>query len=141
MARRISILLLLAGIAGCTDVARWMRQYTYPPDFRYVERDQLRSAMWQLAYHSRELNRVMGVTDNQPPDRAAVIAQLQAMEQAASRLDTTGSRTNHPLIDMNLAKFRRDLRFAREAVERDPPNYLLASHLSGACVYCHGRKD
>ena len=39
---------------------------------------------------------------------------------------------------MNLPNFRQDLRTAREAIERDPPNFLLAGPLTGACIYCHG---
>ncbi|MDH3445909.1 MAG: hypothetical protein OEN50_18435, partial [Deltaproteobacteria bacterium] len=128
---RVKICLALSCflIAGCADFARWVRQYTYPPDFRYIERDQLRSTMWQLAYHSRELNREMGITEKQQPDRAEIVTHLQAMEQAAARLDTTGWPSNHPLVDMNLPNFRRDIKFAREAVERDPPNYVLADHV------------
>ena len=67
-----------------------------------------------------------------------IIENLQAMERAAGQLDQSGWPTNHPLIDMNLTKFLRDIRFARESVERDPPNFLLAGPLMGACVYCHG---
>ena len=137
---RTCLALLCFAIAGCADVARRVRQYTYPPEFRYIERDQLRSAMWQLAYHSRELNRVMGITEKQPPDRAEIVTHLQGMEQAAAGLDTSGWPSNHPLVDMNLPNFRRDIKLAREAVERDPPNYLLAGHVGGACVYCHGSR-
>jgi hypothetical protein len=127
--------------AGCSHFTRWVRQYTYPPDFRYIERDQLRSTMWQLAYHSRELNRLMRLAEKQQPERAEILTQLRGMEQAAEKLNTSGWPSNHPLVDMNLPNFRRDIKFAREAIERDPPNYLLASHISGACAYCHGPKQ
>lgn len=141
MRAKIAFALLCFAIAGCADFARWVRQYTYPPDFRYIERDQLRAAMWQLAYHSRELNRVLVITETRQPDRAAIVTHLSGMEQAAARLDTTGWPSNHPLVDMNLPNFRRDIEFARKAVEREPPNYLLASHVGGACVYCHGPRN
>ncbi len=138
---KIVFVLMCFVIAACADVARRVRQYTYPPDFRYIERDQLRSTMWQLAYHSRELNRVIAITEKRPPDRSAIVTHLSGMEQAAARLDTSGWPSNHPLVDMNLPNFRRDVKLAREAVERDPPNYLLASHVSSACVYCHGSRQ
>jgi hypothetical protein len=141
MRAKIGLALLCVLITGCADFARWLRQYTYPPDFRYIERDQLRSTMWQLAYHSRELNRLMGLTEKQQPDRAEIVTQLRGMEQAVEKLDTSGWPSNHPLVDMNLPNFKKDIQFALEAVEREPPNYLLASHLTGACVYCHGRRD
>ena len=94
--------------------------------------------MWQLAYHSRELGRLVRETDAPQRRRAEIIEQLRAMESAAARLDQSGWPSNHPLIDMNLPNFRQDLRTAREAIERDPPNFLLAGPLTGACIYCHG---
>ena len=115
-----------------------MRRRTYPPDFRYLTREEVGSAMGELAYHTRELNRLMGGSENPLQRRSEIIENLQAMERAAGQLDQSGWPTNHPLIDMNLTKFLRDIRFARESVERDPPNFLLAGPLMGACVYCHG---
>jgi hypothetical protein len=123
---------------GCADVARWLRQYTYPPEFRYIERDDVRSTMRELAFHSRELNQLIKTSDGSQAQRAEIIMHLRAMEQAAEKLDQSGWPTNHPLIDMNLPNFRRDLKFAREAIEREPPNFLLAGPVTGACIYCHG---
>jgi hypothetical protein len=123
---------------GCADVARWVRQYTYPPEFRYIERDEVRSTMRELASHSRELNQLIKSSDGPQAQRGEIVMHLRAMEEAAQKLDQSGWPTNHPLIDMNLPNFRRDLRFAREAVEREPPNFLLAGPVTGACIYCHG---
>jgi len=123
---------------GCTDVARWLRQYTYPPEFRYIERDDVRATMRELAAHSRELNQLIKSNDGPQAQRAEIVMHLHAMEEEAQKLDQSGWPTNHPLIDMNLPSFRRDLRLAREAVEREPPNFLLAGPVTGACIYCHG---
>ena len=125
-------------LSGCEGAAKQVRQYTYPPDFRYITREELRSTMWQLAYHSRELNQLMRGPDTPQQHRAEIIEQLRAMESAAARLSQSGWPSNHPLIEMNQARFRQDIRTAREAVERDPPNYLLVAPVTGACVYCHG---
>jgi hypothetical protein len=133
--------LLCWALIGCADLARRVRQYTYPPDFRYIERDQLRSTMWQLAFHWRELNRLLGLAEKQEPERAEIIAHLRSMEQAAEKLGGTGWPSNHPLLDMHLPAFRQNIKFAREAVERESPNYLLAGQVSGACAYCHGPRD
>lgn len=94
--------------------------------------------MWQLAFHSRELDRLIRSPETPLKNRSEILDQLVAMERAAEKLDRSGWPTNHPLIDMNLSNFRRDIRLAREAAERDPPNFMLASPLAGACVYCHG---
>jgi len=84
---RLLLLMMIAlQLSGCSDVARWVRQYT------------------------------------------------------TEKLDQSGWPTNHPKVEMNLPTFRRDVKFAREAIEREPPNYLLAATATGACVLCHGRK-
>lgn len=124
-------------LLGCAGFARWLRQYTYPPDFRYIEREQLRSAMWQLAHHVRELDREIESAETQDR-RKEIVAHLAGMDAAVATLDSTGWPSNHPLVDMNLARFRRDIRLAREAAERDPPSLVLARSLTAACVYCHG---
>jgi hypothetical protein len=135
---RLLVLIYVCGqLLGCAGFARWLRQYTYPPDFRYIEREQLRSAMWQLAYHVRELDREVDAAKAQDR-RKEIIVQLAGMDAAVATLDSSGWPSNHPLIDMNLEKFRQDIRLAREGVERDPPNLVLAHSLTGACVYCHG---
>jgi hypothetical protein len=131
-------LILAAQLIGCADSARWLRRYTYPPDFRYIEREQLRSAMWQLARHVRDLDQDIQSPSAPEQHRKDIIEHLDGMEAAARSLDTAGWPSNHPLIDMNMPKFRQDIRQARDAVERDPPNYAIAYSLTGACVYCHG---
>jgi len=139
MSYRLAFVTLIAfQFFGCADVARWVRQYTYPPEFRYIELDDVRATMRELAAHSRELNQLIKSSDGLQAQRSEIISHLGAMEQAAGKLDQSGWPTNHPLIDMNLPSFRRDIKFAREAIEREPPNYLLAGPVTGACVYCHG---
>jgi len=130
--------LMMLQLTGCADFARWVRQYTYPSEFRYVERDDVRSAMRQLAFHSRELNQLIQSDDASEQRRSEILVHLRAMEAAAEKLDQSGWPTNHPMIEMNLPKFRRDLKFAREAIEREPPNYPFVGPVTGACIYCHG---
>ena len=138
----IKILLVLGFVApqalGCSDIARSVRPYTYPPEFRYITREELRSSMQQLAFHVHQLHYLMRSNETMPQDRGEIIEHLRGMEQSAESLDHSGWPTNHPLIGMNLPNFRRDIKFARESLEREPPNYLIANTLTGACVYCHG---
>ena len=61
-----------------------MRRYTYPPDFHYITQEQLRSTMWELAYHSRELNRLVSSPETAQLHRTEIVEQLGAMEQARS---------------------------------------------------------
>ena len=125
-------------LCGCADFARWVRQYTYPPEFRYIERDELRSEMRQLASHSRALNQLVQSGEGPQAHRTEILTHVRAMEKSAEKLDQSGWSSNHPKLDMNLPRFRTDLRLAREAVESEPANFSLAASVSGACVYCHG---
>jgi hypothetical protein len=138
-------LLVLIGVAllgslstACTDVPALLRRHTYPPNFKYIDRTQLRSAMWQLAEAATALDSVMrqpGAID--PARRAEALRLLTEMIAAASTLQTQGRPTNHPLISEHLEGFERDLVQARIGVEAEPPNYYLAGTVSGACLTCH----
>ncbi|HEX6174848.1 MAG TPA: hypothetical protein VF089_12595 [Candidatus Binatia bacterium] len=124
---------------SCANFAGRVREYTYPPAFHYITDQQLRSTMWQLAYHSREL-RVLVPMKQETVQRDQVLHHLQAMEQVMIELNRTGWPTNHPMIDANLSTFLRDIRSAGDAVSRDPPNFFLAGAISGACAYCHSNQ-
>jgi hypothetical protein len=94
--------------------------------------------MWQLARHVRELDQHLRSSTAGEQERKDILEHLDGMESATRTLDNAGWPSNHPMIDMNMPKFRQDIRLARDAVERTPPNYALAYSLPGACVYCHG---
>jgi len=103
--------LIVIHLSGCADLARWVRQFTYPPEYRYVERDEVRGTMRVLAFHAHEVNQLMRQNDAPEEHRAEIVDHLRAMEQAAERLDQSGWPTNHPKVDMNLPAFRRDLKY------------------------------
>ena len=109
-------------------------------EFRYVQRDEVRATMRQLAVHSRQLDDLMLQDEAPLKHRGEIIEHLRAMESAAVKLEQSGFSTNHPKIDTNLPTFRSDLKLAREAIEREPPNFLLAALVRGACDSCHGSK-
>ena len=133
----ITWLLLGFTLSGCASFAAWLRQYTYPPDFNYIPRHEIRSTMWQLASEVRELEKALrapGIIDG---ERHALISTLlNSMDQTTARLNGSGRTSNHPLLDQNLPAFRRDIALARQGVERG--SYALVGFLPGACVYCHG---
>jgi hypothetical protein len=135
---------LLIGVYGalltaCSgDFPALIRRHTYPPNFKYIERGQVSSAMWQLAQASTILDQVMrqpGAVD--PARRAEVVRLLTSMLAATSILETQDRPTNHPLISEHLEQFERDLIQARRGVESEPPSYYLVGTVSGACLTCH----
>jgi hypothetical protein len=131
-------LLLGAGLVTGCGSAGTIRRFTYPPDFKYLERSEVKSAMGALARDVRALKRLLAGTETLDADQRAEVARLlRAMEATAAELDPKGRRTNHPVIDQNIGAFRRDIEMARLAAERDPPNYFLAGSVAGSCSYCH----
>jgi len=143
MARWLTTVGLLAAataaIVGCHGSTAHIRQYTYPPDFRYIEQHELSTAMGRLAVGVDGLNRLLRPA-GPPPAPAAVVAQLDELQSIASRLTGTVG-TNHPWLDKNLPTFRRDIELAKRAAGHDPPNYYLAGTIAGACDYCHQRRE
>ena len=77
-----------------------MREYTYPRTFHYISDEQLRSTMWRLAYHSRELRVFMALPEETATNRAEVLQHLRMMEQVMIDLNRTGWPTNHPMLDV-----------------------------------------
>jgi len=145
MAHARSTTLLLAGLAvailGCRGSASRIRDYTYPPDFRYIEQRELSSAMEHLAVAVDRLNGLL--RSDRTGDatlQGAVVAELGEIGSIAGQLaGATG--TNHPWLDHNLGAFQRDIDLARRAATHDPPNYYLAGSIAGACGYCHRRGE
>jgi len=137
LTRLAALVLALVPAWGCADLAARLRAHTYPPEFHYINDEQLRSTMWRLAYHSRELRELMKSPEEAASRRAEAIDHLDLMEQSALDLNRSGRASNHPVIDANRASFLRDIRLARDGIRRDPPNFLLARSISGACADCH----
>jgi hypothetical protein len=142
-ARTKALALAVASLfaAGCFiavgDVAELTRRVTYPPDFRYIEGQEIQGAMWQMALAARELNEYVQAEGGPTQYRGEILARLQAMEAAAGTLEQDGRPTNHPLLEWHLPRLLRDIGAARTAVEREPPSFLLAATVAGACLPCH----
>lgn len=138
MTKRLAVLLLLSVSACSADLPAMMRRHTYPPNFKYIDRNQVSAAMWQLADASRNLDALM--RQEGPIDetrRGEVLRLLRAMTDAANSLETQDQPTNHPVISDHLGQFMRDLYQARRGVEAEPPSYYLVGTVSGACLTCH----
>ena len=142
MIKRIPLVLvtvLFVGLlAACTDVPALLRRHTYPPNFKYIDRTQLRSAMWQLADDVSALDHVMRQPGTIDAARRAEVEQLlTAMLAATSELQAQGRPTNHPLMSDHVEGFRRDVTQALASVRAEPPSYYLVGTVSGTCLTCH----
>jgi hypothetical protein len=133
-----AVALLAAAVAACVPAAS-VRRHTYPPDFRYVERTEVRTTMQRLARDVTRLEAVLRQPGG-PPDeggRGEVIALLDRMRTEADRLRLPGEVGNHPELGGRLDDFRRDLELALAGAEAVPPNYFHSGMVAGACLRCH----
>lgn len=142
MTKRMSLafVAVLCGslLVACAEMPGLVRRYTYPPDFKYIDRTEMHSTMWQLADSVSELDRVMkqpGPIDT--ARRAEIKRLLTAMLATSSALQTEGRPTNHPLLSEHLDQFQRNLVQTLAGVEADPPNYYLVGTIAGTCLTCH----
>ena len=136
--RRLFGLLLVsimggALMSGCAEI----RKVTYPPDFKYIEKTEVRSTMAQLASRIWEMDEILVDPEQALLKRDRVVALLSEMESFAGTLDPQGRPTNHLLIDEHIGGFIDAVSLARTAVEMEPPSFYRAGQLSGNCMGCH----
>lgn len=139
--RLVTVLIGALAAASCTgELLGVVRTVTVPPEIAYVPRAEVRVGMRALAANSNDLSGLLRVAaDGREIDRAAVVDRLRAMERAARGLGA-GWPTNHPMVTGRIDAFVEDVVRARTAVEHEPPRYVLAGMVAGACLYCHGER-
>jgi hypothetical protein len=141
LARSFIAVALVAAAAGCgSSLGDLLRSHTYPPDFRYVSPDQLRSSMWVLGSETIELRGVLAdpaLSEATRRTRAELL--LSGMETTVQKIGPQQWSSNHPEMKEALEALERDIHMARESVNHEPPNYFLAGSVSGGCLYCHAR--
>jgi len=111
---------------------------TYPPDFHYVTRSEVRAIMTEMA------DSVITIDDSLRDEADAdqqktVIKALERMQKAMAKLSGVGPPTNHPMFAERLGKLQTDVGAALTGAGQTPPNYFFAGSLVGSCLYCHGR--
>ena len=133
--RLLLLCLLLGGLVfGCAQI----RKVTYPKDFVYLERKQIKSEMALLSLYMRQLDEVLlddSAVSSEQQER--VLAVLTRIEESTNTLGAGSTRTNHLLIDDHIDQFHADVHNAIRDARANPPNYFGLGRLSGSCVGCH----
>lgn len=131
---------IACSLFACAEAAREARQITYAPNFQYIDRQQIRSVMSEMAVSVDELNTILRRQGLNTSDRMHVLELLEKIKASSSRLETSNLQTNHPEFGATLDAFRQDVSAAINSVKAEPASYFLAGSIVGACFYCHGRK-
>jgi len=140
MKTRFSIYLavLFLSLSACGDTAALVRKVTYPPDFKYVSGDELRSNMDQLAFQLQLLDQALAETGaGQAEQQEQVIVILDSIERMGDRLQAGEAGANHPFLQDYMSRFVAGVQQARFAASQNPPRYYLTGRIAGGCINCH----
>ncbi|MCA9663971.1 MAG: hypothetical protein KC503_00240 [Myxococcales bacterium] len=141
-------------VAACSRGAREkVRGATYAPEFRYLERQQIRTAMGRIAREVLEVESLMRAAAAPPTSmplgvlkggtlgrehlQKRIAASLERLQKAVESIDPSHLASNHPWMARGLKDLRRTANAAAEAARASPPSYFLAGTLVGRCRHCH----
>ena len=133
------------GIIGCSNqMAKSIRSVTYPPDFKYIEPDELRSEMGKLAQELRLLDLALDPLPDPAESqelteiqRQKILIILGNIERIASSLQATETGSSHPFMQDYMSDFVRRVGEARIAASLPRPRYYFAGQVAGGCTNCH----
>jgi len=136
----IILLGAIAGISGCDDFTAVVRKATYPPDFKYVTGQELRSRMDELAYQLQRLNQAL--VDNEsgqakPDQQQQVLTILSNIERIGSSLQAGEAGSNHPFLQDYMKNFLSIVAQASNGASLNPPSYYFVGRIAGGCISCH----
>ena len=125
-------------LAACSEVASTVRKVTYPPDFKYVSGQELRTNMDKLAYNLQQLDQALADSAvDQMQQQRQVLDVLRNIEKIGTGLRAGDAGSNHPFLQDYMSDFVQRVGEARIAAAQNPPHYYLAGRVSGGCISCH----
>ena len=128
------IAVLAASLAfGCAQI----RKATYPRDYVYLERKELRSKMALLGLYIRHLDDALVDTSADSDEQQRRVVDLLDKMAALTAEFGSGITTNHLVIDDHIDEFKTDVNSAIYDARANPPNYVAAGRLIGSCLGCH----
>lgn len=136
--RAILLFSTVLAISGCSDFAAIARKVTYPPDFKYVTGQELRSRMDQMAFQLQLLDQALAENNTgQAAQQQQVLGSLRNIERIAASLQAGEAGSSHPFLQDFMQDFVTNVEQARNTAALDPPSYYFAGRVAGGCVNCH----
>lgn len=125
-------------LIGCAQI----RKATYPPDFVYLEQNQIRSEMALLSLYMRQIDEIL-LDDStvSSEQQEQIIKILSKVDSSVDSLGAGNIRTSHLVLDDHIDQFKSDVTVALRDARSDPPNYFALGRLSGGCVACHKHRN
>lgn len=136
--RAIVSLVAVFALAGCSSNTDSFPQIANPPPFDYIDGEELRSSMHQLAFELQQLD--MALLDayiDRPSFQRQIVESIQNIERIGGYIQETDLSVRHPFLQDDMDRFLSDVRRAKEDAERSVPRYYMAGRISGGCINCH----
>lgn len=132
----ITIAFLALMLSSCTNNGGSFPQAADAPPFDYVDGEELRSRMHQLAFELQRLDMdLVSDYDEDAPFQESVVESLGDIERIAQSLQSGDLSIRHPFLMDGMDDFLRDVSRAKRNAERS--RYYMAGRISGACATCH----
>lgn len=111
-------------------------QVADPPPFDFVDGEELRSRMHQLAFALQRLDSDLYIEyDEISPNQRSVVGTLRDIERIGESLQDGDLNSKHPFLLDGMRNFLADVSRAQMDAERN--RYYMAGRIAGACVSCH----
>jgi hypothetical protein len=130
-------LLCVAVVFGCAQI----RKVTYPSDYVYLEKKQIRSKMALLSFYMRQLDEVLLDHSIVGDDQQQRILYLLNKVNDLTAEFGGGVTTNHLAIDDHIDQFKINVNTAIHDASANPPNYFALGKLAGSCTSCHKYRE
>ena len=136
--RGVVSVLVLFSLAACNSNSDSFPQIASPPPFDYIDGEELRSGMHQLAFELQKLDTtLMQAYVDQPSFQREIVENIRNIERIAGYVQETDLAVRHPFLVDDMDRFLSDVRRAREDADRSVPRYYMAGRISGGCIGCH----
>ncbi|PCI79064.1 MAG: hypothetical protein COB20_05610 [SAR86 cluster bacterium] len=136
--RTVVSLIAVFSLTGCNTNSDAFPQIANPPPFDYVDGEQLRSNMHQLAFELQQLD--MALLDayvDRPSFQRQIVDSIQNIERIGGYIQETDLAVRHPFLQDDMDRFLSNVRRAKMDAERNVPRYYMAGRISGGCITCH----
>lgn len=135
-----SLILIAAGsvLTSCSGNEGSFPQIANPPPFDYVDGEELRSGMHQLAFALQRLDLVLANEDGYEPSpglQRSVLETLGDIKREGDNLQSSDLKNNHPFLADGMGRFLSDVERAQFDAKRE--RYYMAGKISGSCMSCH----
>lgn len=138
LSRSMFAIFALAAVGACSSGNGAFPQIANPPPFDFVDGEQLRSRMHQLAFEVQRLD--MALVSGENNDRfmqPAIVESLQNIERLAKVIRSDELSVRHTFLQDDMERFISTVGRARMSAESSSPRYADAARVTGACVNCH----